>query len=97
MSNVIKFPVKGDNGQPNSKGGVHDIVHGIVGGLYIVLVILWVPIRFLLIANTVIQFFAMLFKLDQGVLFAAWPFILNFLVLAILTYVMATWKPKSCL
>lgn len=57
-------------------------------------VILWIPVRFLLIANVVIQFFKMLFKWSDGPFAAAWPFVTSFLVLATLTYIMATWKPK---
>ena len=46
------------------------------------------------IANVVIQFFKMLFKWSDGPFAAAWPFVTSFLVLATLTYIMATWKPK---
>lgn len=72
-----------------------NIVHGLVGALYIVLVVLWIPVRFMLIANVVLQFFKMLFKWHVSPFDAAWPFVLSFTVLAVLTYIMATWKPKA--
>ncbi|HAV8880969.1 TPA: KleE protein [Escherichia coli] len=95
MNNIIKFPGNEKNEQRSTERSLHDIVHGIISGLYIVLVILWFPIRFLLIVNTAIQFFRMFLKLDQGVFSAVLPFVLSFLVLAVLTYIMATWKPKK--
>ena len=33
-------------------------------------------------------------KWSDGPFAAAWPFVTSFLVLATLTYIMATWKPK---
>nr|WCS70271.1 hypothetical protein [Salmonella enterica subsp. enterica serovar Rissen] len=35
---------------------MRNIIHGVIGAVYMVLVILWIPVRFLLIANVVIQF-----------------------------------------
>lgn len=106
MTNVVKFPrneshrqkqvqpVKNTVGQA-SDNTLRNIVHGIIAAVYMVLVILWIPVRFLLIANVIVQFFKMLFKWDQGAFSAAWPFVLSFLILAVLTYIMATWKPKA--
>ncbi|EAM5005905.1 KleE protein [Salmonella enterica] len=105
MSNVIKFPRQEENTkQPKqqyqkkpgnaSDSTLRNIMHGVIGMVYLVLVILWIPVRFMLIANVVLQFFRMLFKWSDGPFTAAWPFMLSFLVLAALTYIMATWKPK---
>ena len=105
MTNVVKFPrQKGGKPQqiravedvagPASENTVRNILYGVIGAVYMVLVILWIPVRFLLIANVVIQFFKMLFKWSDGPFAAAWPFVTSFLVLATLTYIMATWKPK---
>lgn len=80
-----------------SENTVRNILYGVIGAVYMVLVILWIPVRFLLIANVVIQFFKMLFKWSDGPFAAAWPFVTSFLVLATLTYIMATWKPKVSL
>ncbi|EFL3636758.1 KleE protein [Escherichia coli] len=106
MTNVVKFPRQEDGkpqqGQPventagqTSGSAMRNIMRGVIGAVYIVLVILWIPVRFLLIANVVIQFFKMLFKWSDGPFSAAWPFVISFLVLAALTYIMATWKPKA--
>ncbi|EPG4238240.1 KleE stable inheritance protein [Klebsiella pneumoniae] len=106
MTNVVKFPRQGDSkpqqsqpvenaGGQTSGNAVRNIIHGVIGAVYMVLVILWIPVRFLLIANVVIQFFKMLFKWSDGPFAAAWPFVFSFLVLAALTYIMATWRPKA--
>ncbi|CAM6479722.1 KleE protein [Shigella sonnei] len=105
MTNVVKFPrQEGSKPQqiravedvagPASENTVRNILYGVIGAVYMVLVILWIPVRFLLIANVVIQFFKMLFKWSDGPFAASWPFVTSFLVLATLTYIMATWKPK---
>ncbi|EGG7966742.1 KleE protein [Salmonella enterica] len=105
MTNVVKFPRQEDSkpqqGQSvenaagqTSGSAMRNIMHGVIGAVYMVLVILWIPVRFLLIANVVIQFFKMMFKWSDGPFTAAWPFVTSFLVLATLTYIMATWKPK---
>ncbi|HDZ7103000.1 KleE stable inheritance protein [Klebsiella pneumoniae] len=105
MTNVVKFPRQKDSkpqqGQSvenaagqTSGSAMRNIMHGVIGAVYMVLVILWIPVRFLLIANVVIQFFKMMFKWSDGPFAAAWPFVISFLVLAALTYIMATWKPK---
>nr|WP_274944942.1 KleE stable inheritance protein [Salmonella enterica] len=39
--------------------------------------------------------FKMMFKWSDGPFAAAWPFVISFFVLAALTYIMATWKPKA--
>ncbi|EBT2773831.1 KleE protein [Salmonella enterica] len=106
MTNVVKFPRQEDSkpqqGQPvenaagqTSGSAMRNIMQGVIGAVYMVLVILWIPVRFLLIANVVIQFFKMMFKWSDGPFAAAWPFVISFFVLAALTYIMATWKPKA--
>lgn len=105
MTNVVKFPRKEGCKLPlgpvqNVAGNASDttmrnILYGVIGAVYMILIILWIPVRFLLIANVVIQFFKMLFKWSDGPFAAAWPFVISFLVLALLTYIMATWKPKA--
>jgi hypothetical protein len=105
MNNVIKFPGNRDKNQPQNQkasngaghvsgGTIRNIAHGAMSALYIVLVMLWTPVRFMLIANVVLQFFKMLFKWHESPFSAAWPFMASFAVLAVLTYIMATWKPK---
>ncbi|EGB4506681.1 KleE protein [Salmonella enterica] len=105
MTNVVKFPRHEDSKQQQdqpvqntaghaSVSTMRNIMYGLIGAVYMVLVILWIPVRFLLIANVVIQFFKMMFKWSDGPFAAAWPFVISFLVLAVLTYIMATWKPK---
>lgn len=105
MSNVIKFPRHEDSKQQEQLRQDHtveasdstrrNILHGVIGAVYIVLVILWLPVRIMLIANVLLQFFRMLFNWSHGPFTAAWPFVVSFLVLAGLTYIMATWKPKA--
>jgi hypothetical protein len=106
MTNVIKFPHNQENEKPQdtqaakaterrSASTLSNILHGLIGVVYIVLVFLWIPVRFILIANVVLQFFKMFFKWDQGAFSAAYPFVLSFILLAALTYIMATWKPKA--
>lgn len=108
MTNVVRFPRKKaepenqsvpEQTQPNvphaSESVQRNILHGILGAIYIVLVGLWVPIRFLLIANVVIQFFRMIINWHNGAFAALWPFALSFILLSVLTYIMATWKPKA--
>lgn len=106
MTNVIKFPHNQDSEQHHDKPAekttgresvntLRNIMHGLIGAIYIVLTILWILLRFILITNIVLQFFKMFFKWDNGPFTAAYPFILSFLLLAALTYIMATWKPKA--
>ncbi|WP_447516954.1 KleE stable inheritance protein, partial [Escherichia coli] len=87
MTNVVKFPRQEDSkpqqGQPVEKAAgqtsgsaMRNIMHGVIGAVYMVLVILWIPVRFLLIANVVIQFFKMMFKWSDGPFAAAWPFVI---------------------
>ncbi|WP_407290590.1 KleE stable inheritance protein [Klebsiella quasipneumoniae] len=106
MTNVVKFPRQEDGkpqqGQPvenaagqTSGSAMRNIMHKVIGAVYMVLVILWIPVRFLLIANVVIQFFKMMFKWVMARLLQPGRFVISFFVLAALTYIMATWKPKA--
>jgi len=72
-----------------------NILHGIIGVIYIVAASLWVPIRFMLITNVVIQFFRMMINWHNGAFAAFWPFALSFLVASAFTFFMTTWKPKT--
>lgn len=105
MTNVIKFP-RHEDSKPQeethqTKNGnasdstLRNILHGVISAVYLVLVILWIPVRIMLIANVLLQFFRMLFNWSHGPFTAAWPFVISFLLLAALTYIMATWKPKA--
>ncbi|EBM5962827.1 TPA: KleE stable inheritance protein [Salmonella enterica subsp. enterica serovar 16:l,v:-] len=107
MNNVIKFPRNNNDGskqqdkqhQKNTTSAadstLRNILHGLMGFLYIVLVVLWIPVRFMLIANVLLQFFRMFWNWSHGPFSAAWPFVISFLLLAVCTYIMTTWKPKA--
>lgn len=69
--------------------------NGFLGAVYIVLFLLWTPVRFLLLANVVLHFFKMLFEWHKGPFSAIWPFALSFVILVVMTYVMAICKPDS--
>ncbi len=67
MTNVVKFPrQEGSKPQqiravedvagPASENTVRNILYGVIGAVYMVLVILWIPVRFLLIVDLPLYF-----------------------------------------
>lgn len=110
MANIVQFPNRGRAPDPKPvaaleapeghqqeapRGRFKAVWGALVRILWIVGMLAWPFARWVITADVIFQFFRMLYYWNTPEVHAGWTFALHFTVLTVLTYFVATWKPKG--